>query len=199
MNWLAENAPAIIEAWFPGEKGGTAVANVLFGDVNPSGKLPITIPKSVGQLPVFYNHKESGRRGYVDGDSNPLYPFGHGLSYTTFEYSNLKINPAIISVDGKATVSVDIKNSGKVAGTEVVQLYINDKFSSVVTPVIELKGFDRVDLKPGEVKTVSMELNEEHLSLWNAEIKEVVEPGTFEVMVGSSSKDIRLMGEFEVK
>ncbi len=198
-NWLAANASAILEAWFPGEFGGQAVAEVVFGDYNPSGKLPISFPKSVGQLPVFYNHKATGRRGYVDGDSEPLFAFGHGLSYTTFEYSNLKVAPATISVDGSATISIDIKNTGSTAGTEVVQLYINDKISSVTTPKIELKGFVRANLKPGETQTVSMQLTPEHLSLWNAQMKEVVEPGVFEIMVGSSSKDIRLQGELVVE
>lgn len=199
INWLDENAPVIVEAWFPGEFGGVAIADVLFGDYNPSGKLSVSFPKSVGQLPVFYNYKATGRRGYVDGDSEPLYPFGYGLSYTSFEYSNLKIEPDSIPVDGIATISVEVKNSGKRKGTEVAQLYINDKYSSVTTPKIELKGFKRVELKPGETKTVSMELTPEHLSLWNAEMKEVVEPGLFEILVGSSSRDIRMRGELIVK
>jgi len=199
VNWLAENATALVEAWFPGEKGGTAVADVLFGDVNPSGKLNVSFPKSVGQLPVFYNFKDPNRNGYVDGDSEPLFPFGYGLSYTTFEYSSLKVEPAVIPADGRAVVSVDIKNTGKREGIEVVQLYINDKYSSVTTPKIELKGFKRAVLKPGETKTVSMELTSEHLSLWNAEMQEVVEPGLFEIMAGASCRDIRLRGELYVK
>lgn len=194
VNWLAENAPAIVEAWFPGEFGGTAVADVLFGDYNPSGKLPVTFPKSTGQLPVFYSHSPAGRKGYVDGNNEPLFPFGHGLSFTSFEYSNLIIESATISVDGSANISVDLKNTGERKGTEVVQLYINDKISSVVTPKMELKGFARVELAPGESKTVTMQLTPEHLSLWNRDMKEVVEPGEFEIMVGASSKDIRLNG-----
>jgi beta-glucosidase len=198
INWLAENAPAILEAWFPGEFGGTAVADILFGDVNPSGKLPVTFPKSTGQLPVFYNYHPAGRKGYVDGNNEPLFPFGHGLSYTTFEYSNLRVSPAEITVNGVATISLDLKNSGKQAGTEVVQLYINDKISSVVTPKIELKGFCRVDLEPGETQTVNIDLDKEKLSLWNLDMQKVVEPGIFEIMVGSSSADIRLKGELTV-
>ncbi|MFZ0455481.1 MAG: glycoside hydrolase family 3 N-terminal domain-containing protein [Ignavibacteriaceae bacterium] len=199
IDWLAENASAILEAWFPGEFGGQAVADVLFGDYNPSGKLPISFPKSIGQLPVFYNYKPSARKGYVDGDNEPLFSFGYGLSYTIFEYSNLKIEPADIPADGISMVSVDIKNAGDREGAEVVQLYINDKFSSVTTPKIALKGFSRVELKPGETKTVSMKLTPEELSLWNIEMKNVVEPGLFDIMVGSSCKDIRLRGELNVK
>ena len=199
INWLAENATAIIEAWFPGEFGGQAVADVLFGDFNPSGKLPVSFPKSTGQLPIFYNYKPSARKGYVDGDNEPLFPFGYGLSYTNFECRNLKIEPADIPVDGTSIVSVDIKNTGNREGAEVVQLYINDKFSSVTTPKIELKGFSRVELKPGETKTVSMKLTPEALSLWNNDMKNVVEPGLFDIMVGASCKDIRLRGELNVK
>ncbi len=188
INWLNENAPAIIEAWFPGEFGGTAVADVLFGDYNPSGKLPITFPKSTGQLPVFYYYKPSSRKGYVDGSSEPLYHFGFGLSYTTFKFSNLKIERDTISRDESTNVSVDVKNTGDREGTEIVQLYIRDKFSSVVTPIIALKGFERVQLKPREVKTVIMQITPEQLSLWNNEMKRVVEPGEFEIYVGSSSR-----------
>ena len=199
INWLAENATAIIDAWFPGEFGGQAVADVLFGDYNPSGKLPVSFPKSTGQLPIFYNYKPSARKGYVNGDNEPLFPFGYGLSYTDFEYSNLKIEPAQMPVNGISTVSVDIKNTGHREGEEVVQLYINDKFSSVTTPQIELKGFSRIELKSGETKTVSMKLSPEELSLWNKDMKNVVESGLFYIMVGSSSIDIRLRGELNVK
>ena len=199
INWLAENAAAILEAWFPGEFGGEAIADVLFGDYNPAGKLPVSFPKSTGQLPIFYNYKPSARKGYVDGDNDPLFAFGHGLSYSTFEYSNLKIEPDILPISGTTVVSADIKNTGNREGSEVVQLYINDKFSSVTTPKIELKGFSRVELQPGEIKTVSMKLTPEELSLWNVEMKKVVEPGLFDIMVGSSCKDIRLKGELSVK
>ena len=199
INWLAENAPAIVEAWFPGEFGGTAVADVLFGDYNPSGKLPVTFPKSTGQLPVFYSHSPAGRKGYVDGNNEPLFPFGHGLSYTNFEYGNLTVEPVFIQADGTAKISVDIKNTGDRSGTEVVQLYINDKISSVVTPKMELKGFARVELAPGEIKRVTLELNPEHLSLWDRNMEQVVEPGEFDIMIGSSSKDIRLKGVLVVE
>jgi len=188
INWLSENTSAILEAWFPGEFAGTAIADVLFGDYNPSGKLPVTFPNSMGQLPVFYNYKPSSRNGYVDGTSEPLYHFGFGLSYTEFEFSDLTVNPAVIGNDDTAEVSIDVKNIGKIKGTEIVQLYIRDKFSSVVTPIMALKGFERVELKPNEIKSVKLKITPEDLSLWNKEMKRVVEPGEFKIMVGSSSR-----------
>lgn len=192
INWVAQNIPSIVEAWYSGEKGGLAVADILLGKVNPSGKLPITFPRSVGQIPFYYDHKPTSRHGYVDEKNTPLFPFGRGLSYTTFKYSDLQISPSTIPVNGSAKVTVKITNAGKVEGTEVAQLYIRDVVSSVTTPVIALKGFNRISLKPGETGEVTFEVGPEQLSLWNREMKRVVEPGEFKVMVGSSSADIRL-------
>lgn len=198
IRWAAENSPAIVEAWMCGEQGGNAVADVLFGDFNPGGKLPVTIPRHVGQLPVYYNHSKSKWDKYVDMPGTPLYEFGFGLSYTTFEYSNLQILPDKINPAGEAQVILDIKNSGKVKGEEVAQLYINDVISSVSTPVKELRGFTKISLEPGETKTVKFKILPEDLSLFDRNMKEVVESGIFEVMVGSSSEDIRLKGKLEV-
>jgi beta-glucosidase len=191
INWIAENVPAIVETWFSGEKGGLAIADVLFGKVNPSGKLPVTFPRSVGQIPFYYNHKPSSKHNYVDVPNTPLYPFGYGLSYTTFEYSGIKISPETIPTDGTATVKISVKNTGLVEGTEVVQMYVRDEIGSVTTPVKSLKGFSRVTLQPGEVKEVSFKIGPEALWLWNREMKRVVEPGTFKIMIGSSSNDRR--------
>jgi beta-glucosidase len=197
--WMVEHLPAIVEAWLPGEEGGAAIADVLFGDVNPGGKLTMTWPRAVGQVPIFYNHKSSGghshwHTNYVDLPVTPLFPFGYGLSYTQFEYSNLKIDVT----DSHATISAQIKNIGKRAGDEVVQLYIHDVVASVPRPVKELKGFKRVHLAPGETRTVVFELPFDILAFYNDAMHLVVEPGTIEVMIGSSSQDIRLNGSFEV-
>jgi len=198
INWVAKNVPSIVEAWFSGEKGGLAIADVLLGNVNPSGKLPITFPRSVGQIPYYYNHKPTSGHRYVDEANTPLFPFGLGLSYTSFQYSDMNITPAKIPVNGTATVSVKITNTGKTKGTEVVQLYLRDVVSSVTTPVMALKGFNRIALKPGESGIVQFKITSEHLSLWNREMKRVVEPGEFKVMVGSSSADIRQNGDLWV-
>ena len=202
--WTAENVPAIVEAWFPGERGGHAVADILFGDCNPSGRLAITVPRHVGQLPVYYNYMPSkdnkvNTRGYVNMNAEPLYEFGFGLSYTKFEYSNLQISPQETGAGGDVNVSVDVENVGKRAGKEVVQLYINDVISSMSTPVKELKGFEKTALEPGEKKTVKFKLTPEDLSFLDYYLVPVVEPGRFDIMVGSSSKDIRLKGSFEVR
>jgi beta-glucosidase len=200
IRWASEKIPGIVEAWMCGEQGGSAVADVLFGDYNPSGKLPITVPRSIGQYPFYYNFsatKEGAR--YIDMPGTPLYEFGFGLSYTTFEYSNLTILPKEINNQGEVEVSVDVKNTGKVKGDEVVQLYINDVISSTSRPVKELKGYEKISLEPGEKKTAKLKLLPEDLSLFDRDMNFVVEPGTFEVMVGSSSMDIKLKGEFEVK
>ncbi len=203
IRWTAEHIPAIVEAWFCGEQGGTAVAEVLFGDYNPSGRLSITIPRHVGQLPFYYNYLPSKqnrmRIGYNTMPLTPLYAFGHGLSYTEFEYSNLQISSQMIGPDGTVRVSVDVENTGTRPGKEVVQLYINDVISSIVTPVIELKGFRKIELQPDEKKTVEFLLTPAELSLYNQYMEQVVEPGTFELMVGRASDDIRLTGEFEVR
>lgn len=209
IRWIAKNVPGILEAWNCGEQGGNAIADVLFGDYNPSGRLPVSFPKHVGQLPVYYNYKPSkaywiaNKNGWGDLYANesikPLYEFGYGLSYTTFEYSNLQITPKETGHAGEFNVQVDVKNTGKREGSEVVQLYINDEISSVSRPVKELKGFEKISLAPGETKTVKFKLSPEHLSMLNKFLEPVVEPGMFAVMVGSSSDDIRLKGEFEVK
>jgi beta-glucosidase len=198
VNWVAENIPAVVETWFSGEKGGLAIADVLLGYVNPSGKLPVTFPRSVGQIPFYYNHKPSSKHNYVDISNKPLYAFGHGLSYTSFEYSGLQIIPDSIASCGTATVKITVENTGEVDGTEVVQLYVRDVIGSVTTPVKALKGFSRVGLQPGESKELSFELGPEALSLWNREMKHVVEPGEFKIMVGSASDDVRQQGSLFV-
>lgn len=205
--WIAENVPGIIEAWNCGEKGGDAVADIIFGDYNPSGRLSVTIPRHVGQLPAYYNYKPSkeywvndrGSRAYVDMNPLPLYEFGFGLSYTTFEYSNLSITPNENSQAGDFHISLDVKNTGSRAGDEVVQLYLHDVISSVTRPVKELKGFRKVKLNPGEKRRVEFTITPDELSFLDQNLKPVVEPGMFAVMVGSSSQDIRLKGELEVK
>ncbi len=200
IRWAAENIPAIVDAWMCGEQGGNAVADVLFGDYNPSGRLPITFPRHSGQFPFYYNHsatKEDAK--YVDMPGTPLYEFGFGLSYTTFEYSSLTILPGDINNQSEVEIALKVKNTGQVKGDEVVQLYINDVISSTSRPVKELKGFAKVSLEPGEMKTVKLKLLPEDLSLFDRNMNFVVEPGIFEVMVGSSSNDIKLRGEFEVK
>ncbi|HVE34680.1 MAG TPA: glycoside hydrolase family 3 N-terminal domain-containing protein [Gemmatimonadaceae bacterium] len=188
---LATRIPAILEGWYLGQETGTAVAKVLFGDVNPGGKLPVTVARDVGQVPVFYNYKPSARRGYVLDTIAPLYPFGFGLSYTTFAYSNLRVSAKQIPATGRARVSVDVRNTGSRAGDEVVQLYIRDEVSNATRPVKELRGFQRVSLAPGETRTVSFDVGPEHLSYHGAGMKRVVEPGTFQLMVGGSSADLQ--------
>ncbi|MFC1558317.1 glycoside hydrolase family 3 C-terminal domain-containing protein [candidate division KSB1 bacterium] len=207
IRWAAENIPAIVEAWLPGEKGGEAVADIMFGDFNPNGRLSVTIPRHVGQLPCYYNYMPSrewwlyiARRGpYRDMSAEPLWEFGHGLSYTKFEYSNLKISSNEIGPYGEIMVNLDIENTGGREGAEVVQLYIRDIIATVSVPVKQLRGFKKVWLNPGEKKRVEFKLNHEDLSLLNQNLEWVVEPGTFDIMVGSSSKNILLKGNFEVK
>jgi beta-glucosidase len=191
---LADRAGAILEGWYLGQEGGTAVAEVLFGDVNPSGKLPVSLPRSVGQLPLFYNRKPTARRGYLFDSTRPLFPFGHGLSYTTFSYSAPTVTPARIPPHGQATVSVEVTNTGKRVGDEVVQLYVRDEVSHVTRPVMELKGFRRITLAPGERRTVTFELGPEQLAYHGPEMKRVVEPGRFQVMVGGSSEEVKSVG-----
>src|SRR5262245_49911615 len=188
---VAAQANALLEGWYPGQEGGTALADVLFGDANPGGKLPVTIARSVGQLPVFYNAKPSARRGYLFDTTAPLFPFGYGLSYTTFEIGAPRLAPARIAKDGTVTVSVDVRNSGARAGDETVQLYVHDKVSSVTRPIKELKGFQRVTLSPGEQKTVTFSLGPEALRFWNASMQRVVEPGEFDVVAGPNSMDLK--------
>jgi beta-glucosidase len=204
--WIAKHVPAIVEAWCPGEKGGAAVADVLFGDYNPSGHLSITIPRHVGQLPVYYNYPPSKKywlenawgKPYVDMDPTPLYCFGHGLSYTSFEYSNLQISPKQTGPGGKIQVRVTVRNTGKRAGADVVQLYLNDPIATVSTPVKELRGFRKVWLEPGETTDVHFELGPQELSLINRHLERVVEPGEFKVLIGQSSCDIVLQGSFHI-
>ncbi|MGA9120326.1 MAG: glycoside hydrolase family 3 N-terminal domain-containing protein [Bacteroidota bacterium] len=198
INWCAENIPAIIEAWYPGEAGGTAIVDALFGDVNPSGKLPISFPRTVGQLPDYYDHKPSAKRSYVDADGRNLYAFGHGLSYTTFQYSHLRIEPATCHPGETVTVTLDVKNSGTCGGEDVVQCYLVHPVSSVTTPVLALKGFARVALHAGESKSVELQLPGEEFAIWNREMKRVVEPGEFQILVGHASDDIRLKGRVAI-
>ena len=165
------------------------MADVLFGDYNPGGKLPITIPRSVGHLPAFYNHKPSARRGYLFDDVSPLFPFGFGLSYTTFAFRTSGLKQKRISRKGATQVLVDVTNTGKRAGTEVVQMYIRDRVSSVTRPVKELKGFKKISLQPGETQTVALDITPESLAFYDINMKYVVEPGEFEIMVGNSSRD----------
>jgi beta-glucosidase len=204
LKWLAEKIPAIIVAWEPGEEGGRAVADVLFGDYNPGGKLPVSFPQNEGQLPVYYYRKPSGRKSatwgdYVDGSADPLYEFGYGLSYTNFKFSDLIIRPKRVDKDGAVTIKANVTNTGKRAGEEVVQLYINDVIASVTRPVKELKGFDRIYLKSGEKKTVTFRIPADGLAFYNKKMERKVEPGVFKVMIGHSSAGIRLEGEFEVR
>lgn len=193
INYIAEKAPAILEGWYLGQEQGTAVANIIFGKTNPSGKLTVTIPRSVGQLPVYYNHKPIvHERSFVEGPYSPLYPFGFGLSYTTFQYSNLIINKDTISIGEPVFASVDITNIGDRSGTETAQLYIRDKVSSVTRPVKELKGFERIILEKGETKTVQFEIKKEHLQFYDIDMNRVVEPGEFDIMVGGNSQDLMI-------
>ena len=203
MPWLAENANAILEAWLPGEEGGPAVADVLFGDENPGGKLPISFPRSVGQVPIFYNAKPSGMKSnwyvdYVAEKVTPLYAFGHGLSYTLFEYGELSIDQKQAKVGESVDISLKVRNVGKVMGDEVVQLYIRDEYASMPRPIKELKGYQRVNLMPNEEQTITFHLPVDQLAFYDADLKLCVEAGKINVMLGSSSEDIRLRGEFEI-
>lgn len=197
-NWI-DRVPAILDAWYPGQEGGTAIADVLFGDVNPGGKLPITFPRSVGQCPIYYELPPTGRGyDYVDLTGRPQFPFGFGLSYTTFAYSNLKI--AAPQEKGKdVTVTFDVENNGPVAGDEVPQLYIHQSVSSIVRPLKSLKDFTRIHLNAGEKRTVTFTLKPDSRMIWNVKMKKVIEPGQMEVMIGSSSEDIRLRGTYQEK
>lgn len=194
-----EYSDAILDAWYPGEFGGKAIVEALFGDINPSGKLTVSVPRSQGQLPVTYLKKRSFKHWYVDGNTIPLYAFGHGLSYTTFKYGDMQLSAKEINKDENLTVSFTVENTGKMRGTEICQLYLTDKVSSVSLPGKALKGFSRVELAPGEKKTVEIILTPEHFSLINADMQRVVEPGLFEISVGPSSATIELKGEVTVK
>ncbi|MBA2524493.1 MAG: glycoside hydrolase family 3 C-terminal domain-containing protein [Pyrinomonadaceae bacterium] len=199
INWIAENTPAILETWFAGTQAGNAIADVLFGDVNPGGKLPVTFPRAVGQIPIYYNYLNTGRppdasnkysSKYLDVPWTPLFPFGYGLSYTQFKITNLQVSAPRIPANGKLTVGVDVENVGKRAGDEVVQLYIRDVVASMTRPVKELKGFERVTLRPGEKKRIEFSLGPQELGLYNRQMRFVVEPGEFKVMIGPNSQDL---------
>jgi beta-glucosidase len=209
FNWTADNVPAILYTWWLGSEAGNAIADVLFGDYNPSGKLPMSFPREEGQIPIYYNHFNTGRpaknenetnyvSAYTDLKNSPKFPFGYGLSYTTFEYSNLKLSKNKMKSAESIEVSLTVTNSGKVAGEEVVQLYLRDKVGSVVRPIIELKDFQKIKLNAGETKTVKFTIDKEKLSFYNAALQWVAEPGDFDVMIGSSSADIRLRDSFEL-
>ncbi len=187
VNYIAEKVPAILEGFYLGQETGVGVADVLFGDYNPAGKLPVSFPRSVGQLPIYYNRKPTAKRGYLFTNKEPLFPFGYGLSYTTFGYSDLKASPAQIGPAGQTKVSVTVTNTGKRAGDEVVQLYIRDLVSSVTRPVMELKDFKRISLSPGESKTVEFTITPDKLSFLDINMNRIVEPGWFDIMVGASS------------
>src|SRR5262249_26804617 len=189
ISHLAAKAQAILECWYLGQETGTAVAEVLFGDTTPGGKLPITIPRSAGHLPAFYNHKPSARRGYLFDDVTPLYAFGFGLSYTTFTVSNVRLDQARIARDRSTVVRADVTNTGMRGGTEVVQVYIRDRVSSVTRPVKELRGFEKVSLAPGETSSVELPITPESLAFYDVRMQYVVEPGEFDIMVGTSSRD----------
>jgi len=203
LTWKNENVAAILNVWFGGTEAAPAIGDVLFGDVNPSGKLPATYPQNVGQIPLFYNHKNTGRplgegrwfekfrSNYLDVSNDPLYPFGYGLSYTTFSYSDVKLSSTAINSNGQLTASVTVTNTGKTDGAEVVQLYIRDIVGSVTRPVKELKGFEKVFLKAGESKTVSFKITPELLKFYNYDLQYVFEPGDFNVMIGGNSRDVK--------
>jgi beta-glucosidase len=203
ITWADENIPAILYAWLPAQEGGTAVADVLFGDVNPAGKLPMTFPRSTGQIPIFYNHKPSGGRSnwhtnYVDMSVKPLYPFGHGLSYSQFEYSDLQVSQKEARANDILEIRFTLRNTGQVAGEEVVQLYLSDPVATVTRPVKMLKGFKRLALAPNEEKQICFKLDLRHLAFYNQEMQYVVEAGEIKLMIGSSSADIRLEACIEI-
>ncbi len=209
FNWTADNVPVIAYTWWLGSEAGNAIADVLFGDYNPSGKLPMSFPREEGQIPIYYNHFNTGRpapnetafnyvSAYTDLKNSPRFPFGFGLSYTTFEYSDLKLSKNKIKSTESIAVSLNVKNSGKVAGEEVVQLYLRDKVGSVVRPIIELKDFQKIKLNAGETKTIKFIIDKEKVSFYNAALQWIAEPGDFDLMIGSSSSDIRLKTTFEL-
>ncbi|MBM3183547.1 MAG: beta-glucosidase, partial [Chloroflexi bacterium] len=203
LGWMVETIPAILEAWLPGEEGGNAVADVLFGDYNPGGKLPIAFPRKASQVPAYHGHKPSGARSqlwgdYTDCSTAPQFEFGYGLSYTSFKFSNLRVQPEKVKMGGKVRVRVEVENTGDVDGEEVVQLYVNDVVASVTRPVRELKGFRRIALKPGETRTVEFELSTADLSFYGKDMKRIVEPGEFGVGVGPSSSSLPMLSKFEI-
>lgn len=199
ITWADEHIPAILETWFPGTEAGHAIADILFGDDNPSGKLPVTFPRTVGQIPYYYNHKNTGRpisqekytSKYIDVKNTPLYPFGYGLSYTNFSYKNFALSARQMGADDTLNIRVDVQNTGEWKGEEVVQLYIRDLVASLTRPVKELLAFEKIELKPGQIKTVSFNLSKEDFSFYNQKLKKVVEPGKFKVFVGPNSRDLK--------
>ncbi len=197
VNWIAEHVPAIVESWFSEKKAGLLLPMCCWG-VSILPEIVGIVPRSVGQIPFYYDHKPSSKHNYVDEKHTTLFAFGHGLSYSSFEYSGLKITPESIAPDASATITVQVKNTGETAGTEVVQMYVRDEVGSVTTPVEALKGFRRVALNPGETKAVQFDVEPETLSLWNRDMKRVVEPGDFKIRIGSSSDDIRQEGKLTV-
>ena len=208
FNWTADNMPTIVYTWWLGSEAGNAIADVLFGDYNPSGKLPMTFPREEGQIPIYYNHFNTGRpsineeklykSSYIDLPNTPKFPFGYGLSYTTFNYSNLKLSKTKMKASETIEVTMDITNIGKYAGEEVVQLYLQDKFASLIRPIIELKDFQKLKLGVGETKTIKFIIDNQKLSFYNEKLVFDSEPGDFNLMIGSSSEDIRLKSSFEL-
>lgn len=194
--WIADNIPALVEAWEPGSLGGQAIAEILFGKVNPEGKLPITIPRSAEQIQTYYNYKQTSKWfNYGTGKSTPLFEFGYGLNYSNFEFSPVTLSANSMNPKGSITATVELRNTGKVAGAEVVQMYIRDCFSSVVRPVKELKGFQKVTLQPGESCKVTFEITAKELSFYDIDMQYGVEKGEFLIMIGNSSRDIDLQRE----
>jgi beta-glucosidase len=199
MPWL-DQVDGVVMAWYPGEEGGNGIADVLFGRVNPSGRLPVTFPLEEGQLPLVYNHKPTGRGDdYIDLTGHPLFPFGFGLSYATFEYDSLRFDRDTIGTSDSVGVNLTNRNTGPRAGHEVVQLYIRDVLASVARPIQELKGFQRVFLQPGESRRLRFVLGPQDLSMLDARLQRVVEPGAFRITVGASSRDLRLRGILPVR
>lgn len=198
LNWAQQHVPAIVNAWYPGEQGGNALADVLFGDYNPAGRLPVSYPQSVGQLPVYYNHQGGKKHRYVEEEAEPLYPFGYGLSYSHFSYSNLTIKNHGSSAAPDVAISFTVKNNSNRVGDEVPQLYIRQKYASTVRPILQLRDFSRITLKAGESKSVQLRLTKEQLQNWTLREQWEVEKGIYDIMIGASSKDIRLKGSFEL-
>jgi beta-glucosidase len=209
FNWTADHIPAILYTWWLGSEAGDAIANVLFGDYNPSAKLPISFPRTEGQIPIYYNHFSTGRpaendsdrfyrSAYIDLSIYPKYAFGYGLSYTTFQYGNLRLSKEKMKAAESIDISFDLTNSGKYAGEEIVQLYLRDDVASPVRPVMELKDFQKIYLRPGESKTIHFTIDKEKLSFYNDKLEWITQPGTFELMIGSASNDIRLHHPFEL-
>jgi beta-glucosidase len=208
FNWTADNMPTIVYTWWLGSEAGNAIADVLFGDYNPSAKLPMTFPRTEGQIPIYYNHFNTGRpsineeklykSSYIDLPNTPKFPFGYGLSYTTFNYSNLKLSKTKIKSNEKIEVSLDVSNTGKYEGEEIVQLYLQDKFASLIRPIKELKDFQKIKLAVGETKTIRFIIDNQKLSFYNNKLEFTSEPGDFDLMIGASSEDIRLKSSFEL-